>query len=100
MEGEETERFLTRLTRTNRKKLKTFLLEAIAAESALLLKRFNDGCSSEYYSRDDDDLEYCKSPAEEYFSAEDCLKATSNLGTLLQILNCLEDETYYYIERF
>ncbi len=100
MEGDDTKLFFTRLTKINRKKLKTFLLEAIATESALLLKRFNDGCSSEYYSRDDDDLEYCKSPAEEYFSAEDCLKASSNLGTLLQILNCLEDETYYYIERF
>jgi hypothetical protein len=90
IEGEKTELFLIKLTKANRKQFRTFLLNAIATESATMLKTLDSkkqqlGGDSYYAMECIDSMDYAE--------------ASFNLATLLELLSCIENETYYYIER-
>jgi hypothetical protein len=90
IEGEKTELLLIKLTKANRKQFRTFLLNAIATESAAMLKTL---ASKEQQLGGD------TYNAMQGIEIMDYTEASFNLATLLELLSCIENETFYYIER-
>jgi hypothetical protein len=77
IDGEEEKLYVVHLSKGNRKKLRTFFVEEIIQETDAMLTKLGDSPSKQEYQ-----------------------EGTYRLKKLLELLKCIENPNYQYLQRF